>query len=440
MGTALAPLTALAAVLLACSPPARAWWDGGHMATAMVAQKYIRRELPEVEEAVGRALDLFPPALVGTRVPDLVQTAPWPDDLKEVGLGALDAWHFVNWVYNPENITIESSCLLHGPDGDETPQLPGTRTGTTTNVIWTSANLASALDFCNGREQCDGQPFAAGFALRYLTHLIGDMHQPLHCVERYGEKYPHGDAGGNFVSVTVNGTSMKLHAYWDSCALLLPDGRSALKRPLSNEAWALIDNFAEEAMRRAGPPPPVPSDDAKLEDVLQGFAMESYEIATEFAYWLQNGTKPIEEGDALDEEYQAQAAEVVYKRIAYGGYRLAHVLRHFTRLPTPYGAGAVPPPASPPPPPPPPADAPASPPPPCTAPSAAAPAEAPHSSASLLVAFVTGAVTGAMTLVGIAVAMRSGASCRLPAFLRRGGGFDGDIDMGTYEPLVDAYA
>jgi len=33
--------------------------------------------------------------------------------------------------------------------------------------------------------------------LSYLIHLIGDMHQPLHCCSLVTEVYPSGDKGGN---------------------------------------------------------------------------------------------------------------------------------------------------------------------------------------------------------------------------------------------------
>lgn len=45
-------------------------------------------------------------------------------------------------------------------------------------------------------------------ALKELFHLVGDIHQPLHC--GYAE-----DKGGNTVSVTY-GDSKNLHSLWDS--------------------------------------------------------------------------------------------------------------------------------------------------------------------------------------------------------------------------------
>ena len=32
---------------------------------------------------------------------------------------------------------------------------------------------------------------------RYVVHLVGDIHQPLHSVALFNETYPNGDIGGN---------------------------------------------------------------------------------------------------------------------------------------------------------------------------------------------------------------------------------------------------
>jgi hypothetical protein len=42
---------------------------------------------------------------------------------------------------------------------------------------------------------------------RYLVHLVGDIHQPLHSVSLSNHTYPKGDAGGNLLKIKLlNGT------------------------------------------------------------------------------------------------------------------------------------------------------------------------------------------------------------------------------------------
>jgi hypothetical protein len=54
-------------------------------------------------------------------------------------------------------------------------------------------------------------------ALRFVAHLIGDIHQPLHA--GFAE-----DRGGNSVEVRFNGRKMNLHSLWDTGLVELEDG------------------------------------------------------------------------------------------------------------------------------------------------------------------------------------------------------------------------
>ncbi|HXC63210.1 MAG TPA: S1/P1 nuclease, partial [bacterium] len=46
-------------------------------------------------------------------------------------------------------------------------------------------------------------------ALLWVVHLVGDVHQPLHCAD-------NGDRGGNTVGVFVGGRVENLHSAWDT--------------------------------------------------------------------------------------------------------------------------------------------------------------------------------------------------------------------------------
>ena len=53
------------------------------------------------------------------------------------------------------------------------------------------------------------------YDLTWLLHLVGDLHQPLHCTARVTKAEPNGDAGGNKVLLHCQGCPPKLHAFWD---------------------------------------------------------------------------------------------------------------------------------------------------------------------------------------------------------------------------------
>ena len=39
--------------------------------------------------------------------------------------------------------------------------------------------------------------------LTWLFHLVGDIHQPLHCTAVFSERFPDGDKGGNLARIRI---------------------------------------------------------------------------------------------------------------------------------------------------------------------------------------------------------------------------------------------
>jgi hypothetical protein len=65
------------------------------------------------------------------------------------------------------------------------------------------------------------------YDLSWLLHIVGDVHQPLHCTARFGHAHPHGDAGGNLVTVCDHGCEA-LHKFWDDVLGTSDDPADAL--------------------------------------------------------------------------------------------------------------------------------------------------------------------------------------------------------------------
>jgi len=84
-------------------------------------------------------------------------------------------------------------------------------------------------------------------ALRYVTHFIADLHQPLHA--GYGD-----DRGGNLYQVQAYGRGTNLHAAWDTLLIAQwPGGVPALKATVEAKAVAPGETdpaaWAEESCR-----------------------------------------------------------------------------------------------------------------------------------------------------------------------------------------------
>jgi hypothetical protein len=64
------------------------------------------------------------------------------------------------------------------------------------------------------------------YDLVWLMHLVGDLHQPLHCTARFAKTQKQGD-GGNGAKVCATSCRDSLHTFWDDApaeakALLAP--------------------------------------------------------------------------------------------------------------------------------------------------------------------------------------------------------------------------
>jgi hypothetical protein len=77
--------------------------------------------------------------------------------------------------------------------------------------------------------------------LNWIAHLVGDLHQPLHCVSNH-EVLPEGDAGGNLFTLKIPGSTRpgRLHGSWDG----------GITRAITTEKGAGASANAEDVSQR----------------------------------------------------------------------------------------------------------------------------------------------------------------------------------------------
>jgi hypothetical protein len=194
-------------------------------------------------------------------------------------------WHFVDTPFSP----------------DQTPLPAVPRPNAQTQIVAFRAVLASA------------QPDALkSYDLVWLLHLVGDIHQPLHAVNRITKAEPKGDAGGNFVKLFGDAAS-NLHSYWDD----LPGSECKFcsdKVPCVNRAIVLGKTLEV-----------VSSKEARDTDTA-AWIHESFELAREKVY-----RDPIGIEDQLytivpRSTYETEAYKLALTQVALAGARLAQVL------------------------------------------------------------------------------------------------------------------
>lgn len=104
-----------------------------------------------------------------------MEAAVWADDIKDVNATYFDSYHFTDVVYDPQYLF----AAMTEPQKD-------------VNSINVASSCMTVL-----KTNKEGITFERAFMARYLLHLVGDIHQPLHSVTMYNSTLKKGDAGGN---------------------------------------------------------------------------------------------------------------------------------------------------------------------------------------------------------------------------------------------------
>ena len=158
---------------LTCSGAVFAWGNTGHRVVGEVASRFL--EISTIVKT-NQILD----------GQSLARVSTWPDEIKS---DAPNYQYTFNWHYT----TWQTEAHDHS-ESNETA---------TTGLLLKSINeqLAVLKDPEAAKEK-------KAFALKFLVHLIGDIHQPLHVGNGT-------DQGGNFCKVTYMSKPYNLHSLWD---------------------------------------------------------------------------------------------------------------------------------------------------------------------------------------------------------------------------------
>lgn len=131
-------------------------------------------------------------------------------------------------------------------------------------------------------------------ALKMVTHLMGDLHQPLH-LGRYS------DRGGNNHPVKFFERDTNLHSIWDTSVL-------EAGHKWSYSEWADQIDRASEALQNT-----------LLQGDVQTWARETHELAKEIYASTPENT-------VVEYDYIARWTPTIEQQLLKGGLRLAHIL------------------------------------------------------------------------------------------------------------------
>lgn len=275
-----------------CSPSiSLGWGAGGHMMTAHIAFSRLNHKAhAKVIELLAIEIN---PAAVTAKSKDFVNASHWADDLRPFKeFDSFKPLHFVDKPFSLDGTTL--------PDIDPN------------NIIKALQDNVEILKTSTDKN-------AQAQALRFVIHFVGDIHQPLHCAAKVSAALPHGDQGGNLVKIKAvndDGTlrDTNLHSYWDGGIGAFPrQGPNFAPPPLNTIGPAATLALKGNPATNAG---------LMLDDPFNydAWSDESLYLAQKYAY------KGVRSGTKQTAAYNKNATRIAYRRVAWGGYRLAALL------------------------------------------------------------------------------------------------------------------
>lgn len=281
----------LCLALAALITPSLAFWSTGHMIIAKIAEEELAKMNPHVLEMVVKDIKEIS-QFSKEKDHNLVESSTWADDNKGVAWMAFNGWHFV-----------DSPVIEEGFEGEVDFDMQ--------NATWALNQASRTLK--DTRKPSFDNGLARSFMARYLVHIVGDLHQPLHASAYYGSKFPKGDRGGNSWKVTYNKEISNLHALWDSCL----DQYGSIWTPIGEKEWGQIEGFASNLTSEFTR--------SKVSHRLKSlkfsdWAEESNNVAKQYVY------TGIEPNATPSKEYMERGRAAINEQLAVGGYRLADIL------------------------------------------------------------------------------------------------------------------
>ena len=298
------------------APAAHAWGCKGHETVALLAEAHLTPAAKAMAFKILNANPIDPSLSRYCKDPGLdafADASTWADDERQVK-PETGAWHFIDIPRGAPESILGQFC----------PPAAGCVT----------TALAAQIEILRDRNR---SPQARAEALRFVIHLVGDIHQPLHDAT-------NNDRGGNCVPVeffghapretntTAESYSPNLHGVWDTSII---DRLSPGPQTPQQLAQRLDENFEQQ------------ESGWNSETInFNQWAWEGHQLAESTAYGrlpvnvaiekpldIQScaddhhiSRRMLELNEDLEDDYQSAAAPVVEEQLAKAGSRLAALL------------------------------------------------------------------------------------------------------------------
>jgi S1/P1 Nuclease len=238
------------------------------------------------------------------------QAATWPDIIRKNKTYDRPEWHYIDipQFLDPSDQMAFAKRLPVNISTDYPGKTPRDK-----------FNVVQAIAFCRSTLRSKAGPDIKAQAYCWLLHLVGDIHQPLHCTALFSlDHFPKGDEGGNKILLAKG---KNLHSLWDNLL-----GRDSKMSGVAKAATELSDH------ERFGN---VWDLSTKETDPIE-WAKESHNLAEAVVYddAILDAVRNSPTGDKvkmtpveLPVEYYKAAGEQARKRVLAAGLRLGAILK-----------------------------------------------------------------------------------------------------------------
>ena len=244
-----------------CFPTAGlSWNEAGHRVVARIAQQHLK------------PMTLRRFHLLAGKKATLADLAAWADTIADER-PETKPWHYINIPPKAASLDLHRDC----PDDNCLPV-----------QLRRSIGLVR-LGMRDAKARLD--------ALRFLIHLTGDLHQPLHAGYRR-------DHNGNDMPVVFRGQQSSLHSFWEG---------DLLATMIDDEAV-----YAERLNQRIS----AQQEKDWSRDYLRAWVWDTHRLAVEAV------DAGLSAGDTkeLDDAYISKARTLIEEQLAKAGIRLAEIL------------------------------------------------------------------------------------------------------------------
>lgn len=277
MGTSTFKRLACCAIFTVLAPLTSYGWNAtGHMVVADIAyQNLTPTARKTVDGLVGQLNKEYP------EMKTFMNISYWPDSIRSQRIESFTHWHYVDHAFSTDGTALKDVV-------------------DTDNAVW-------AVNTIKGVVKNDkANAFDRVRFLSFLTHIVADLHQPLHTVSYFSAAHTGGDRGGNSYNVRVNNERINVHKLWDGGVGVFANDNTFVKA--SAVSTAIQEQYPQTYFG-----------DRATNINAEDWAKEGMENAKTYVY-------NTPENQDVSSTYIANGKELAKQQAALAGYRLAALL------------------------------------------------------------------------------------------------------------------